>query len=121
MIIDRIAGAVQTTDASVTTLATFPVPQDTLVYVEGVVLAREPATEDEKVSKISAAFARQDGGALVFVAGSATQSDFDVEDQAAWAAVFNSDGAGGIIIQVTGEAGKTIEWSGLIRAWTEIP
>lgn len=98
---------VQTTDATVTTIATYnTLANERAINLKAIVWARETATDDSAKYVIETLFNR-DGASAV------TSKDetfiYTYEDQAAWNVTFNISSQA-IQVQVTGEAAKTIEW-----------
>jgi len=98
---------VQTTDATVTTIATYTTLADEkATSLKALVWARQATTDDTAKYVIEALFNRATGGVVT----SKDENFLSVyEDQAAWDVTFNISGSD-IQIQVTGEAAKTIEW-----------
>lgn len=98
---------VQTTDATVTTIATYSTLLDNMaVSMQAYVWAYEPATGDSAKYVIESLF-RRDGSSVVTSKDENFVSIY--EDQPAWDVTFNIS-AQDIQVQVTGEAAKTIEW-----------
>lgn len=98
---------VQTTDATVTTIATYTtLANERAIDMRVRVWSREAATDDSAKYVIEALFNR-DGGGVVTSKDENFISVF--EDQPAWDVTFNISGSD-IQVQVTGEAAKTIEW-----------
>lgn len=108
---DTVQGRIATTDATVTTLATFAIPASYTVVVEAHVAARRTG---------GASGTAEDGAGYGFVAtfknvaGVATQIGtttplYTHESQAAWDATFDVTGATARV-RVTGAAGNSIVW-----------
>jgi len=98
---------VQTTDATVTTIATYSTLADErAISIKAVVWARQATTDDSAKYVIEALFNRATGSVVT----SKDENFISIyEDQAAWDVTFNVSGQD-IQIQVTGEVTKTIDW-----------
>lgn len=108
---------VATTDATVTTLATYSPGTDTLRYIKARVKAKRTggasgAAGDVAGYEISATVQDIAGTAEV-IAQTALATH---EDQAGWNCVFDATGAT-IRIRVTGAAANNIDWSGLLEVF----
>lgn len=106
-----------TTDATVTTLATIPIPASTTVMIEARVTARRTG---------GTAGTAQDGAAYIIaaayknVAGVATEIGetpiFSAEDQAAWGCTITPSGANALL-QVAGDVDNNVSWVGTYRTY----
>ncbi len=103
--------SVSTTDATVTTLSTIMVYPNTVVHIEGTVVARRTGGSsgtagDAATYQIKAAFKNVDG--VTSALGSADA--FASEDQAGWDAAYNVSSPN-VLLQVTGASGNNVDWS----------
>lgn len=102
----RSYGPVQTTDATVTTLATVAIPTDTAVgFLVRVVSIRNDQTEALQI--VDAFLVKNNAGTLVQV-GTATRVHVN-RSVAAWDVTHVISGTN-LLVRVTGEAAKTIDW-----------
>lgn len=109
---------VTTTDATITTLATVPIPASTTVMIEARVAARRTGgtsgTAEDGAAYIVA-------GAYKNVAGTATEigegSLFSAEDQAGWACTIDVSGSNALL-QVTGAADNNVSWVATYRVYS---
>jgi hypothetical protein len=99
---------VQTTDATVTTIATYSTLADErVIELEFTVVGREPATDDTIRQKFLATFNRD--GASAVTSLDEVVTSYESAGASAWdvtLAVSSQD----VLIRVTGEAAHTIEW-----------
>ena len=104
------ARKVATTDATTTTLqiAAGLLP-DSICFVEGQLVAREPATGDHKIWKIGVVAERAASGTVTVVGSPTITPVSEDAGAAAWSATLLG-GTGTLNLRVTGEAGKTIRW-----------
>ena len=115
-----VYGAVSTTNATVTTIATIAIPAGAAVMISATIAARRTGgsagTAGDSVGYVLNGLAKNIGGVVSIVAQSKA---FTAEDQAAWDAAYVVSGTN-IVLQVTGEVNNTIHWvaSGQIRAVT---
>lgn len=120
-VIERVAAAVQTTDATETTLLTFTLPVDSIADYTAHILAYEPATEDAAYYTLRGGWMREGGGTAAVPGGSPlVRSSDDTEDQADWDGTADLNG-GDFRLRVTGEAAKTIEWSAHLEIVYQTP
>lgn len=103
--------SVATTDATVTTVATIPVPASTTVVIEAKVIGRRTGgasgtTEDTAVYMFAACYKNVSGTATEVGEGSI----FSAEDQAGWDCTASASGSN-ILIRVTGAAANNITWA----------
>ena len=104
---DVVSNTVTTSDATVTTLATIAIPDDTAVLIDASIISRRTDAADR------GGYLRR---ALVFreAAGSATlqgniDTPFTRESSGPWNVTIDVNGDDARI-RVTGQAGKTIHW-----------
>lgn len=101
-----------TTDATVTTLATIALTASKTYHVEARVLARRTGgtagTAEDAASYIIHGTWKTVGGVTTLVG--ALSATHTAEDQVAWDATIDSDGAGNIRVRVTGAANNNITW-----------
>lgn len=99
---------VQTTDATVTTIATIPTSSDRGYVVRAMVVGtRVTGTNETGAYEVICTF-ENDAGTLTQV--STDTQPHVKEDTAAWDVTINPSGTN-ILVQVTGEAAKTINWT----------
>jgi hypothetical protein len=112
---DQRYTSVQTVNATVTTLATIAIPDNTTVRIVAEVTGDIAAAGANSGGyTISATVKRNGAGVATMVTGSPTQSDVH-EDNAAWDATIDVDGANNARVRVTGVAATTIDWNCLTR------
>lgn len=101
---------VTTTDGTLTTLATVPVPASTSLYIDAKIVALR--TGGSAGTALDSAAYRV-AGCYKLVSSTATEvgetSIFSAEDQAAWSVTFTPS-SGDVLIQVTGAANNTVNW-----------
>jgi len=110
---NRQTGTVTTTDATVTTLITFPLGASGAVYsISGIVTVRVPATGDGASYDFNSAF-RTDG---VTASEIGTEYPTNFEDAALATADITVlvDGANNVLLRVQGVAATTINWDGYL-------
>lgn len=108
---------VTTTDATITTLATFPIPVSTTYSIEAIVTARRTGgssgtTEDGARYKMSAVYKNVSGSATLI----GVIDNSEDEDQASWDATFAISGSS-VLCKVTGAANNTINWKLTARTY----
>ena len=105
-----INGFVATTDATVTTIATIPVPSNYSMTVECLVTARRTGGSSGSTGDSSgfvlAAIVKNIAGTATVVGSSLT---FSAGDQMAWTVTASASGAK-LLVQVAGAANNTIDW-----------
>jgi len=102
---------VQTTDAALTSMGTIALPDDSTFMFTAYIVARRSDADNESAGyKIEGVIDRNTGVATTALVGTIIKTVI-AEDTAAWdvTAVANVS-SGGLTIQVTGEAAKTIRW-----------
>ncbi len=103
-------GKLTTTDATASkVLANYPLPDETLTYVEVTVIARRTDAADGASFLLTGSWYRYGAGAPVAVRA-ATQDQKD--GNAAWDAVLALNG-NAVEVQVTGQTAKTIHWTAI--------
>ena len=108
----RTTAAVQTTNATPTTLISLALADDSVYFVEASIVARDLTVGGENAYKEVAKFSRRTAGAAVL--GSAGSVDIytdeeDIDWNVEWIASTNN-----AVLQVTGEAAITINWAATI-------
>jgi hypothetical protein len=101
----------QTTNATLTSMSTVALPDDSTFCFSILIVARRTDADNEGAGyKIEGVIDRNSGVATTALIGAITKTVL-AEDTAAWdvTAIANSS-SGGLTIQVTGEAAKTINW-----------
>ncbi len=104
------SATVSTTNATITTIATIPIPSSTTVLIDANVVARRGGgsagtAEDGAAYIIAAAYKN-----IATVATEIGESKiFTAEDQAGWDVTVTPSGSNALI-QVTGAANKNIDW-----------
>ncbi len=109
---ERRCDDLQTTDATVTTILTVTIPDNSVVEVIVNVQARNQTTAEQAAYHVRHAARRRAAGSAALL-GTIAKDSF--EEDATWdvaTAVSGND----LLIQVTGEAAQTIDW----LAWAEI-
>ena len=102
---------VKTTNATVTTIATVPIPVDTTVYLEARIVARRTggsagSANDGAAYRLEVAAKNSAGTAAELAAETLTVVG---ESQAGWTVASSASG-GDILIRVTGAADNDIQW-----------
>jgi hypothetical protein len=100
---------VQTTDATLTTIATFTLAADEMFAYEALVAADGPAGKNYW-AKVAFG-ARKDGAGAATLIG-ALDTTFGVEGSALYTATVAVSG-NDVLLQVTGEAAETVDWTSL--------
>jgi len=113
-----IEGYVTTTDATVTTVATIPIPASTSVLMEIHVVARRTggiagAAEDGAGYMIQALYKNVAGTATLIGLGNL---DFSAESQGAWN-VSQSPSGGDVLVRVTGAVDNNVSWHCSVTIW----
>jgi hypothetical protein len=107
----QIITSVTTTDATVTTIATIPIPSSTTLLIQALVTGRRTggsagATDDAATYEFSASYKNLGG-----VATELGESNiFSAEDQPTWNCTLSPSGSNALL-QVTGAINNTINWS----------
>lgn len=101
---------VQTTDATVTSLLTYAMADNTTAIFEARV------TGDVNAGANSAGYIRQSvykrtGGGAATIVGAQVLA-LTAEDNAAWDCTIDTDGANTVRVRVTGAAATTVDWMG---------
>lgn len=110
---NRLQGTVTTTNATLTTIITFPLSASATVYaVFGNIVARDVTDTAGAFYSIDTAV-RTDGVTATEIA---TEYDTQLEDVAMTNAdIFSNVSGNNLLIQVQGIAGKTINWSAVFQ------
>jgi hypothetical protein len=106
-----ITNTVTTTDATATTISTISTNSDTTYMIEVTVAARRTDAGSESGGYLLRVLYRNNADTLTKVA----QDKLNLEDVSAWDIEANAIGTD-VKINVTGQAGKTIEWKCTYRA-----
>lgn len=104
----RRVGAVTTNHSSLTTAATFSLPESSVVHIDVVVVAREPATGKSAVYRRAAGFKRHGSGDASLL-GSIQTLGVDGEDDASWQVTLSTAGSSASVL-VQG-SGTRVHWS----------
>lgn len=107
---------VETTDATPTTTTTLTMADDTTWLFDVLLVARRADVDGESAAyRLTGCVKRDTGAASTALVGTVTKAVI-AEDTAAWDAdVVVNTSVGGIRLQVTGEASKTIRWVGTVN------
>ena len=113
-----IEGYVTTTDATLTTVATIPIPASTSVMMEIHVVGRRTggsagSAEDGAGYIIQALYKNVAGVATLIGLGNL---DFTAESQIAWNATHAVSG-GNVLVRVTGAVNNNISWYCSVTLW----
>jgi len=101
--------AVQTTDATPTTLLSLALSDDAVYWVEANVCARGTTGTDENAYKVFAKFSRRSAGSAAL--GSAGSVNlFTDEEELSWNVAWIASG-NNAVLQVTGEASVSVNWT----------
>jgi len=110
---NRKTGAVTTSDATVTTLITFPLAASGTVYsISGIVTVRVPATGDGASYDFNAAF--RTNGAIASEIGTEYPTTFEDVSLTNADITILVDGANNVLLRVQGIAATTINWDGYL-------
>lgn len=114
---DTVVGRVNTTDATVTTLATIPLKASYTYLIEARVVARRTggsagAVDDGAVYVIRGGYTMV-GGVATAISGTTPQAAFTDEDQAGWAATLDTSGTT-VRVRVTGAVNNNVTWIGKV-------
>lgn len=106
-----VRGAVQTTNATPVESVVATAPTNAVMVVVSVVKARDTVSGDARIWELKWKV-RYDGGTVAGLSSPTVVSDDGDVGSAAWDASLGSGGGGGedVVVNLTGEAGKTIEW-----------
>lgn len=109
--ISTVVRKVQTTNATATSMTTVVLPDDsTFLFDIDIVARRTDADNESAAYNLKGCIDRNSGVATTALVGSVTKTVI-AEDTAAWdVAVIANTSSGGLQVQVTGEASKTIRW-----------
>lgn len=110
-------GAVQTADATVTTVATYTPTDGTVVSVRATLVGRK-TDGTQGASYLVVGTFRRAGGTTSLI-GSATELAAH-EDDVAWAATLDASGTD-VRLRATGKAATTIDWHGRIEVVAVAP
>lgn len=102
-----MTGRVQTTNATVTTILTIPLDDNTTTKVFVELAGQSDGTNTGAAYERVAAYRRNDAGAPALIGAVATP--FTAEDTAGWDITLTLSG-NNLLIQVTGAAATTIDW-----------
>jgi len=107
---------ITTTDATQTTIATMPVPTDTMMSLQAAVKGMRTGGSSGSVGDAASygihAGVINTGGTARIVGQNST---LNAEDQAAWGATFTASG-GNVLLRVTGAVNNTIAWFATVSA-----
>ncbi len=104
----EVKNEVSTTDATVTTIATIPIPDDTAVWIETDVIARRTNAAGRGKWKRGALVYREAAGAATLEG--AVWTPLTVESDGAWDVTIDVDG-NDARVRVTGVASQDINWT----------
>ena len=103
----EVENNVSTTDATVTTLVTIPIPDDTVVWIEADVIARRTNAADRAKYKRGALIYREAAGVAV-IEGS-IWTPLTIESDASWECTITVSG-NNALVRITGAGGHDINW-----------
>ncbi len=110
----ELENSVTTTDATLTTIATIAIPDDTVVLIEVEVVARRTDAAGRAVYIRRAVIFREAAGGATIQNTVDTTFTRESSGNAPWNATIAVSG-NNALIQVTGQAGKTVNWKALNR------
>lgn len=105
-----IPSQVTTTNATITTLATIALADNTAYYISARIQARRTDAAGRAIYRREVAAYREAAGAAALQGTVGTP--FTRESSGLWEATFDVDGGNNVRIRVTGEAAQTINWGG---------
>ncbi len=97
-----------TTDDTVTTISTIPVPTNTTVLLQVAVVAKNATDASKGAAYLRAAAYRNDAGTVSIIGAAATP--LTAEDTAGWDVTLVVSTTN-VTVRVTGEAAKVINWN----------
>lgn len=104
-----IPAKVSTTDATTTTLATIPIPDDSSALIDVWVEAFRTDGADQGAYRRRAIVFRRAAGVATFQG--TVDSPFTRESSVPWNVTIDVDGGNNARVRVTGQAGKSINWT----------
>ena len=104
---ETIENTVSTTDATVTTIATIPIPDDCTVLVDASVAAFRTNGEDQAMLRRVVCVYRRTGADVVKQGSSAVAAP--VRSDGTWDISFSASGTN-LLVRVLGAVGKDIDW-----------
>lgn len=105
---------VQTTDATVTTLVSHDIEDESAYLIEARVIARETDGSGRAVyGKVACVYRTGAGNATL--QGAVGDLFADIESVGGWDVTIDVDGANAFRVRVTGAVGDTVDWSGDVR------
>lgn len=109
-----VSGRATTTDATLTTIATLPIPDASVVKVIAKVVARRASNGDSAHYELRDAAKRHGGGAAALI-GAVLSPSFAADAGAgAWAASLAVSG-NNLLVKVQGAVGHTVTWSAALE------
>jgi len=99
---------VTTSDATLTTIATIPLTDNTVYFINVDIVARRTDAPDRAVYKRYRAFYREGGGGATALG--AMRNRFTEESDTSWTVQMNVSG-NNVLIQVQGAAAKNVNWA----------
>lgn len=114
-----IRGNVQTTDATVTTIATIAIPADSEIVIEADVKANEAATNDTARRALTAVYRNVSGTVTKVGTDADRHADIHNAGGSAWDLTTAVSGTNALV-QVTGEAAHTIDWDSRVRKIVDV-
>jgi len=115
---ERKQGAVQTTDATKTTVITCPMPDNSVILFDCFIVGLKSDGSQGAGYKIGTSYRRTGAGNATII-GTPTKN-VEHEDDVNWDASSEASGAN-ILITVTGKAATTVNWCAYGRALTYTP
>lgn len=109
---EAVSGTVTTTDATPTTLISLALDDNTVYLVEGYVVARRTDAADRAGYYRNVVAYREAAGAATLQG--TVDTSFTRESDATWDSTIIVSG-NNLILQVTGRAGRTIDWLGQLH------
>jgi hypothetical protein len=113
---NRDEATLQTTNATPTTILTYPMPDATIAYLDVSLVARRPSNGDSAAFQIRKGAFKRHGGAATAAVGAGTTTDIEADAGASTWAVNIFQSGNNVVVQVQGQANATIEW----LAWVEV-
>jgi len=104
----NLVGTVTTSDATVTTAATFDPVNSTMLSIECAIVGRKDGTDSAGYTRI--ATFNDSAGTLTIVGSVSTPHTAETAGASAWDATIDAD-SGSVRVRVTGAAATTISWS----------
>jgi len=110
-IVHQVEATIQTTDATVTTICSYTLPDACAALVRGYAAGRRPSNGDSTALWIERGVKRHGGGGATLIGSGPTTRNYAQIGSNLTLATSGND----ILLQVTGAAATTIEWMAILE------